>query len=297
MQQQLVTWTDARRGREVPARVYLPESAPERCPLIVFSHGLGGSRDGYRYLGEHWSSQGYVCIHPSHAGSDAVAFRHLKGKPYTRLMALLDDPGNAANRPLDISFVLDQAAADADLRERVDFERVGVGGHSFGAFTAQALAGMRIELGGLPRSDFRDERVKAIVAMSPQSAGRLGIHTRSWDTIATPAMYVTGTQDNEPQVGSAGRRMAFDAAPGPDQYLLTIENATHMAFSDHELRLPGAARRRDPNHFYYVQQATTRFWNAHLRGDRASQRWLAEGALEALSRGECRLEFKKLRAV
>ena len=38
--------------------------------MIVFSHGLGGTRDGYEYLGRHWASYGYVSVHLQHKGSD-----------------------------------------------------------------------------------------------------------------------------------------------------------------------------------------------------------------------------------
>ena len=45
---------DTPRQREIPLRIYLPaNNAP--APLLLFSHGLGGSRAGNPYLGEHWS--------------------------------------------------------------------------------------------------------------------------------------------------------------------------------------------------------------------------------------------------
>ena len=43
-------WADGRRQRPVPLRLYMPEGGAP-VPLVVFSHGLGGSRRGYRYLG------------------------------------------------------------------------------------------------------------------------------------------------------------------------------------------------------------------------------------------------------
>lgn len=43
-------WRDEARGREVPVKLYFPAGdAGGPFPVIVFSHGLGGSRDGYRY--------------------------------------------------------------------------------------------------------------------------------------------------------------------------------------------------------------------------------------------------------
>ena len=64
-------WTDAARERAVPARLYLPDRAANGpVPLIVFSHGIGGSRMGYTYLGRFWASQGYASLHLQHVGSD-----------------------------------------------------------------------------------------------------------------------------------------------------------------------------------------------------------------------------------
>ena len=63
-------WTDAARNREVPVKIYYPKDGAGTCPLIVFSHGLGGSREGYEYLGRHWASHGYVSVHVQHKGSD-----------------------------------------------------------------------------------------------------------------------------------------------------------------------------------------------------------------------------------
>src|SRR4029077_15325500 len=53
-------WTDSARSRTVPARLHWPTNiAPgSRVPLIVFSHGMGGSRRGYSYLGRYWAARG-----------------------------------------------------------------------------------------------------------------------------------------------------------------------------------------------------------------------------------------------
>ena len=64
-----LTVHDAARNRDIPVRVYLPtNTAPE--PVILFSHGLGGSRAGSVFLGEHWAARGYVAVFLQHPGSD-----------------------------------------------------------------------------------------------------------------------------------------------------------------------------------------------------------------------------------
>jgi len=67
---QRTTWHDANRDRDVPVKIYSPKSGNGPFPVIIFSHGLVGSREGYEYLGRHWASRGYVSVHLQHYGSD-----------------------------------------------------------------------------------------------------------------------------------------------------------------------------------------------------------------------------------
>ena len=63
------TVRDDARQREVPLRVYLP-AATAPAAIVLFSHGLGGNREGYAYLGEHWAARGYLAVFLQHPGSD-----------------------------------------------------------------------------------------------------------------------------------------------------------------------------------------------------------------------------------
>src|ERR1039457_5151717 len=64
-----LTVHDAARNRDLPVRVYLPtNTAP--VPVILFSHGLGGNREGSKFLGGHWASRGYAAVFLQHPGSD-----------------------------------------------------------------------------------------------------------------------------------------------------------------------------------------------------------------------------------
>jgi hypothetical protein len=69
-----MSFRDERRDRTIPVRVYLP-AATTPAPVIVWSHGLGGSRDNSPYLGTHWSKRGYVCVFLQHPGSDEAVWR------------------------------------------------------------------------------------------------------------------------------------------------------------------------------------------------------------------------------
>ena len=123
-------WFDARRGRMVPVRLYLPTDAPGAAPhpLVVFSHGIGGSRRGYSYLGRHWASQGYASLHLQHVGSDRSLWA---GNPLGlagRLQAAAQE-SEATARVADLRFALDQLLA-GPLAGRIDANRIVAAGHS-----------------------------------------------------------------------------------------------------------------------------------------------------------------------
>jgi hypothetical protein len=68
-----LTLHDSDRNREIPLKIYYPDHISSSLPLIVFSHGYGGSREGYEYLGRGWADAGYIVIFPTHIGSDGDA--------------------------------------------------------------------------------------------------------------------------------------------------------------------------------------------------------------------------------
>src|SRR5580765_2825606 len=193
-------WRDESRKRDVAVRIYLPDAkgnakgdAPQtKRPLVVMSHGLGGSRTTYPYIGHHLASHGYLVIAPTHAGSDTQSFldwsRDHRDEAQKAgaagggwLLASISDPANLRERPLDVKFVLDEAARSDLLKDLVDMERIGVAGHSFGAYTAMAIGGMTMDLPGGKATSLRDARVKAVLPMSPEGPGTMGITAGSWD--------------------------------------------------------------------------------------------------------------------
>src|SRR5437867_8814810 len=66
------TLHDAQRNKDVEVSIEYPTRGGS-FPIIVFSHGYGSSDRGYEPLISYWTSNGYVCIRPSHA--DAAAPR------------------------------------------------------------------------------------------------------------------------------------------------------------------------------------------------------------------------------
>src|SRR5438874_652897 len=59
---------DKRRDKDLPVYVSYPKGEGP-FPVIVFSHGAGGTGRHYEALLKFWSSHGYVCLAPTHAES------------------------------------------------------------------------------------------------------------------------------------------------------------------------------------------------------------------------------------
>ena len=273
-----INWHAAVRDRDVPVTLRWPEGAPGRLPVVLVSHGLGGTRNAYEWLGRHLAGHGYVCVHLEHVGSN---FESVRGKGLRSRDAALD----AKERPADVSFALDRLAdLDRDhpaLKGRLDLDRVAIAGHSYGAYTAMACVGAKVSFPPLLRDpDFRDARLKAAVVLSPQPAGTLGFREDSWKDLVVPVLYVTGTRDAAMDVKDpALRRYAFDHGPAKDSWFLDIEGANHMTF----------AGLLDPDldeHLRWARQAVTAFLDGSLRGDAAAKAWLGSGALGRLSGGK-----------
>ena len=128
---------DSARHKDVRVKIYYPDGSGP-FPVIIFSHGAFASREAYWALGEYWASYGYVSIHPSH--DDSRKDSGYRGG----LMKVLNDSSLWESRPEDISFVIDSLGEIEKrvpgLEGKLDRNRIGVGGHSYGAYTAQGSA-------------------------------------------------------------------------------------------------------------------------------------------------------------
>lgn len=306
------TWTDASRDREIPFKVYYPEQAPvQASPVIIFSHGLGGSREGYEYLGRYWAAHGYVSVHIQHPGSDSEVMGHgiRPLKKLRKLRQAVSDPDNIRNRPLDLRFAIDQlelaSKADANpLRGRLDMTRVAIAGHSFGAFTVLAVAGQRIGPEGLALHYGPDPRVKAALAMSSQAPASKDLD-EVYDGIRIPIFHMTGTKDQlgpmDPKhanpeglgaTSAAQRRVAYDHTRRAPAWLLTFQDGDHMVFSGRS-RLQGGEH--DKAYQQLICMASTAFWDATLRDDAEALAWLNNGAFASLLGSSGRFEHKEVK--
>jgi predicted dienelactone hydrolase len=266
---------DDSRSREIPILVHLPkDSSP--APVVLFSHGLGGTRGGNAYMGKHWAGRGYAAIFLQHPGSDDSVWRN--ERPLRRMAAMKDAAGfeNFMLRVKDVLTVLDQLIKwnNEDghaLKGRMDLERVGMSGHSFGAVTTQAVSGQTFTRGGV---SLTDKRIKAAIAFSPSGPRDGGDPGAAFGQVAIPWMLMTGTKDVA-LIGTTdvkSRLSVFPGLPAGRKYELVLDRAEHSAFTDRAL--PGDREKRNPNHHRVIVALSTAFWDAYLRDDAAAKSWL-----------------------
>jgi predicted dienelactone hydrolase len=289
-------WHDPSRNRDIPLRLRIPAPrvANERLPVILYSPGLGGTRDAAEHWSDHWASNGYVVTNVQHRGSD-----QLYGAPgsdpieVVRRLAAATTPTQLAQRVGDLHFVLDDLSNHGQLAAAAQ-NRIGIAGHAFGALTVQAMAGQNVSRHG---PDLADPRVTAVIAFSPVVRNRVDAETQFGD-VNQPFLSITGTLDNE----SAGYRVAaeervrpFYSMPPGGKYLLVFRNGDHQAFSGSVGNLNATrsaeAANAEPRIIRASQAVSLAFWDAYLKRNLSAEAWLssqARGILSAEDRFERR---------
>lgn len=288
-------WVDSQRNRKVPVKIYAPVAGYEPFPVIIFSHGLGGSREGYEYLGQCWASHGYVAVHLQHPGSDDGVWKDAGiGQRMSAMKRAAAQPRNAMDRLQDVSFVLDQlqqrSQTNALWRAQLDLQRVGVAGHSFGAHTTLTVAGATyssLSVGG------GEARIRAAIPMSaPVPAGKARLD-EAFAGVRIPCLHMTGTEDNSPigETKAAERRLPFDHCRNSDQFLITFTGGDHAIFGGRDRRMGGA---KDAEFQQLICLSSLAFWDAYLRDDAKAREWLTGKFKDALGKeGVFEVKLKK----
>ena len=248
-------WTllDRERNRSFYVDVYQPQQwRGEKTPVVIISHGLGSKPEDFAKDAQHLASHGYFVALPQHIGSDS---QHQQAffKGLSREVFLIDE---FINRPLDISYVIDtlERRNRDEYDGRLALDKVGVFGHSFGGYTALAVAGATIDFDHLEKEcanritrintslrlqcralnlerkdyNFRDERVVAVIGHNPINRAIFG--PQGLSQIQIPVLMGAGSYDLATpfvfeQLGS------FTWMTTPDKYLLLQEGQAHVDVS------------------------------------------------------------------
>jgi len=276
---------DSDRQRSLPTTLYLPQRRQREAPLVVLSHGLGADRASFAYLAQHLASYGFAVAALEHPGSNSAWLESLLNGDREAAIK----PGEALERPRDVTFLLDRLARD--YGQRIDTQRVGIVGHSFGGYTALALTEAKLnfeqlerrcrglgrtlnislllqcQLQQLPQQDYglQDERIAAVVAVNPFASAVFG--ESQLQRIETPTLIVSSTEDTiTPALAEQIR--PFSWLSGDDRYLALMQGATHFSVLP-GVGLPRSRQRSEPEApaRQYLKSLSTAFLRARVAGD------------------------------
>jgi predicted dienelactone hydrolase len=262
----------------------LPDIGDEPYPLIIYSHGLFGSRFESTHYLEHLASWGFVVIAADHNGST-----------FFDTTSADDIVQSFGYRPQDITRLIDYAEAinaEGEFTGLLDMNAIGVTGFSFGGYTAlraggavidsaalaiacegvsteqnalcdpsyQQLLAETIGLDAIPQGLWEsaiDERIKAIVPLAPCCVDILGADGLASGTI--PLMVIIGTADTAAPPEQNGI-VAFDNVSSETSALVLIEDAGHDIYVD---SYNGAIVRAHE----LIRHFSTAFFMAQLKDD------------------------------
>ena len=228
-------WVDASRSRAVPVRLYWPEAAAASAPvpLVVFSHGIGGSRRGYSYLGAYWASQGIAALHVQHVGSDRSVWSGNPLQLVGRLQGAAQED-EALNRVRDVRFALDQLLA-GEHSPQIRRDAIIAAGHSYGANTTLLLAGAQVQRQGQVL-DLAEPRLRAAIVISAPPFYGESDPQRILAGVRIPTLHVTATEDVIRIPGyyspASDRLQVFEATGGPSKALAVFQGGSHSIFTD-----------------------------------------------------------------
>ena len=244
----------SRNNRSLLVDLYLPQSlqpqanAKYKYPVIVVSNGLGARRSRFVELAEHLTSYGFAVAIPDHPGTN-----HQRQADFIKgLYKENFDAQDFIDRPLDISFVLDELDQlnQNKFNNQLNVENAGVFGYSFGGATALSLTGAVLDFEELqqdcdrpldllnisilyqcralelPRQevDLQDPRIKASYMFVPFGSSLFGEEQLS--QITTPTMWQTVDRDFLTSLLKE-QLPAFEAMGSAEKYLVVSEKLPH----------------------------------------------------------------------
>lgn len=292
-------WFDEKRGgRKIAYKTYCPIGAEKKgaYPVILWSHGLGGSRDGAGFISRYVASHGYAIVHIQHPGTDSGLWEGKPGHPWDVIRATHIPRSATLQRLKDVPFALSRLET-LEIAPLMDMKRIGMSGHSFGAMTTQIMAGQRRGYGARQYSLFED-RFKAGIVYSPVPFRKKKNHSAAdfYGGIRIPLLIMTGTDDDSPieNFGYQDRLEVFTHSGGPEQHLLVLDKGDHMVYNGSRGKLDANPKRE--LHEKIIKVLSLAFWDAYLKSDHSAKQWLAQDGVRNWLSGEATYEFRPVPA-
>ncbi len=255
--QETLKLNDKSRRRQFIVNLYLPDnlSKNKTIPVVILSPGLAAKLSQWQHLAKHLASHGFAVAKVQHPGSDFNHFQAFLDGEEKDIFQLQE----FINRPLDISYLLDELELrnKSQFQGKLNLKNVGMAGQSFGAYTALALAGSKINFEQLKQDclpqikslnpslflqcralelpqqnyqnyNFRDERIKSVLVMDPVNGSIFG--QSGFSNINIPILWVAGSEDKLTPVVTE-QVYPFTWLPVKEKYFMLTKGAKHLDFN------------------------------------------------------------------
>jgi predicted dienelactone hydrolase len=250
-------------GSATPGAPFAPHL--EKLPMVVISHGSGGSALQMAWLGTALARAGYVAVAVDHPGNNSAGGAQITAEGFVLWW----------ERATDVSNVIDGMLKDGEFGPRIDTSRIAAAGYSLGGYTVLELAGAQTDISAVidrcrakpgdekPTNDaafchspemrgvgsvdevlaaarktsgeslarsgesYRDPRVKAVFAMAPG----LGFAQtpESLHAVRVPVEMVVGTDDRMAPANENADYLRANLKAGRET---TLPGVSHYTFLD-----------------------------------------------------------------
>jgi len=185
-------------------------------PLLLISHGGGGSHLLYRIVAQYLAEKGFIVAMPEHHGNNRNDNR------------LVNDDVNLSLRSQHLSLVIDKLLSESEFAKQINSNHIYAIGHSIGGTAVLALAGA--VPWSLSRQEIKvthDHRIKALVLFAPASGWFQ--HPDSVRKLVLPMLVYAAEFDTVTPVWQADLICEGVENPARVKKIL-VANANHFSF-------------------------------------------------------------------
>jgi predicted dienelactone hydrolase len=317
--QQTLLLNDEKRDSKFLTDIYIPK-VNHPAPVIVISNGLDEEHKHFSYLAQQLASYGFFVAVPDNNGTHLNKFLAiLNSFIYGTTNTKGAKPKEFINRVLNIKFLLDelQSLSESDPSFDINLKEVGVIGHSFGGYTALALAGATLNFKQLQKDctniapniftsslpnvslllqcralelpnvtyELQDKRIKSVMVINPVSSsifGKSGI-----SHIQIPVMFISSSNDIiTPALME--QFLPFTWLTNTQKYLATIEGSNHFStvgntnLSEKSVMFLGCR---------YINMLGVAFFQTHLAMSKKYQSYLSPSYIQGISQKSLKLSL------
>ena len=297
-------------GKPIEVMVYLPNNLTEPAPIVLIAPGFNSNFNSLLYAAKHLTSHGYGVI--------GINFPETDSQTVSEVLSGFGDIPKAnawlkqsENITTVLDFIDEKLKNNPNWQGKLDINNVGILGHSLGGYTSLAVGGAKIDWSNLlktceklaetnevilnpaliwqcgttkstpPDVNMQDPRIKALIVLSPVTNPIFSPQSISF--LKIPTIIIGGSNDIfAPSLSQ--QVTAFSWLPDADNYLVLLQNGTHLSFIQGTENMPQELVGPQPALAHsYLKALSLAFFNAYLKSEDNFKPYLTASAVSSLS--------------